>query len=364
MVRFLSLVLVLPWSVPALSQSLDEFPGAALVPRSLLTAAATVLMQGALSGQGGQPRLAIELQQPVRFTLVEGGLPLDVFSTRPTVGGALTALGAGYSRYDLIWPPPDSPLSSGLHVFVQRATEVTLAVGGEEPATVYTHTKTVAELLAEQGVEVSASDRVEPAPSSRLRNGLSVAVTLIGTQIEVEDTPFPFETIYRDDASIPEGDLVLEQVGVDGFVRREYKVLYVNGEEVSRELASEITVPPTYRIVLIGTKPEPVAVAAAVSAPSGDPQCANSMSVWATWYTAASAGGSGTTATGTVVHKGTVAVDPRVIPLGTRMYIPGYGYGVAEDTGGAIIGSIIDLGYGANDVKDWSSHRVDICILN
>ncbi len=46
------------------------------------------------------------------------------------------------------------------------------------------------------------------------------------------------------------------------------------------------------------------------------------------------------------------------------MYIPGYGYGVAEDTGGAIIGNIIDLGYGSDDAKDWISRYADICILN
>jgi 3D (Asp-Asp-Asp) domain-containing protein len=45
------------------------------------------------------------------------------------------------------------------------------------------------------------------------------------------------------------------------------------------------------------------------------------------------------------------------------MYIPGYGYGTAEDTGGAVVGDIIDLGYGLNDVKDWRTGRVDICIL-
>ena len=88
------------------------------------------------------------------------------------------------------------------------------------------------------------------------------------------------------------------------------------------------------------------------------------LTVWATWYTAASAGGWGTTATGTTVRKGTVAVDPRVIPLGTRMNIPGDGDGVAEDTGGASKGNIIDLGYGPNDVYDWSSWYVDVCILN
>ncbi len=105
-------------------------------------------------------------------------------------------------------------------------------------------------------------------------------------------------------------------------------------------------------------------VAAPAGAPDGELQCARTLTVWATWYTAASAGGSGRTATGTTVRKGTVAVDPSVIPLGTRMYIPGYGYGVAEDTGGAVIGNIIDLGYGANDVKDWRSGWLEICILN
>jgi 3D (Asp-Asp-Asp) domain-containing protein len=85
--------------------------------------------------------------------------------------------------------------------------------------------------------------------------------------------------------------------------------------------------------------------------------------VYATWYTASSAGGGGVTATGTGVYKGIVAVDPRVIPLGTRMYIPGYGYGTAADTGGSITGNIIDLGYGPDDVKDWRSRWLDICIL-
>ena len=52
---------------------------------------------------------------------------------------------------------------------------------------------------------------------------------------------------------------------------------------------------------------------------------------------------TGTTATGIPVGPGIVAVDPSVIPLGTRMTIPGYGEGVAADTGGAIIGARIDV---------------------
>jgi 3D (Asp-Asp-Asp) domain-containing protein len=87
------------------------------------------------------------------------------------------------------------------------------------------------------------------------------------------------------------------------------------------------------------------------------------MGVRATYYTAASAGGS-VTRTGTGVFKGVVATDPNVIPLGSRMYIPGYGYGVAADTGGGVIGAHIDLAYGANDVYDWGSRHVEICLLD
>lgn len=76
-------------------------------------------------------------------------------------------------------------------------------------------------------------------------------------------------------------------------------------------------------------------------------------------------GGYSTTAMGTAIRYGVAAVDPNVIPLGTRLYIEGYGYARAEDTGGAIKGNKIDLGFGSKaQSNNWGRRTVRVTILN
>ncbi len=76
-------------------------------------------------------------------------------------------------------------------------------------------------------------------------------------------------------------------------------------------------------------------------------------------------GGYSTTAMGTAIRYGVAAVDPNVIPLGTRLYIEGYGYARAEDTGGAIKGNKIDLVFGSKSQSNsWGRRTVRVTILN
>jgi 3D (Asp-Asp-Asp) domain-containing protein len=70
----------------------------------------------------------------------------------------------------------------------------------------------------------------------------------------------------------------------------------------------------------------------------------------------------GRTATGMPVGQGVVAVDPSVIPLGTRMYVPGYGNGVAADVGGGIKGDIIDLWMTPSQCAAWGRRTVTITL--
>lgn len=84
----------------------------------------------------------------------------------------------------------------------------------------------------------------------------------------------------------------------------------------------------------------------------------------ATAYTADDGDGNGITAIGLPAHYGTVAVDPDVIELGTRLFIPGYGIAIAADTGGAIDGMIIDLCMDTyEDCIEFGRQDVDVYVL-
>jgi 3D (Asp-Asp-Asp) domain-containing protein len=85
----------------------------------------------------------------------------------------------------------------------------------------------------------------------------------------------------------------------------------------------------------------------------------------ATAYTASCNGCSGVTATGRPAGHGIVAVDPHYIPLGTRLYIPGYGHALAGDTGGAIRGNRIDLGFDSHrDAMRFGRRPIVVYVFN
>lgn len=90
-----------------------------------------------------------------------------------------------------------------------------------------------------------------------------------------------------------------------------------------------------------------------------------SMTMNASAYSAYDDGNGQYTSNGTFLHKGIIAVDPNVIPLGTRVYVPGYGYAIADDTGGAIKGYKVDLAYDSHsEAIQFGRRNVTVYILD
>ncbi len=119
------------------------------------------------------------------------------------------------------------------------------------------------------------------------------------------------------------------------------------------------TQPPPQPSLFVGTsKP------GSIKTPQGTFKYSSKLSVFATSYDPNCYGCSGTTALGLKAGYGVIAVDPKVIPLGSKVYVPGYGVAIAGDTGGAIKGNVVDLGFDSIKTGWWSSRQTDIYLLS
>jgi uncharacterized protein YabE (DUF348 family) len=309
-------------------------------------------------------QVLLTVRRAVPFTVVEEDQPRPLVSSQPTLGQALREWGIKLGPGDEVEPAVSSALSPGLLVYVRRAQRVTLSVAGTETV-LYTQESTVRGLLEDAGVVLDDADRVEPPLEAPLSEDLEVRVYAYAEEEFAESETVDHTTVYRLDPGLPEGETRRIE-GADGVRHSEYAIVYEDGVEVSRQLVDEWNDPESVdTVVYFGTAER---VQAAQSLPEGL-NVARVINVYATWYNPASAGRSlgdpsyGITSTGVPVTKGIVAVDPSVIPYGTRMYIPGYGFGVAADTGGAIVGSIIDLGFPDGISPGWVPCWIDVYIL-
>ena len=219
---------------------------------------------------------------------------------------------------------------------------------------------TVGDVLKEKKVQISEWDEINLPLDQKIKDGTKIVVDRYEQRIQKKIELVPYKTKEVEDKEMAKGEKEVEQEGKKGKKIYEVAMMYKNGKPmeedgkqvVNRRLVD--TVQPVEEIVKIGTNEK--------LAEKEDTQLASAgtLTVQATGYTHT----GNKTATGTYPRRGTIAVDPDVIPLGTKLYIPGYGYGVAEDTGGAVQGHIIDLFFETrSEAIQWGRRTVTIKIL-
>lgn len=160
----------------------------------------------------------------------------------------------------------------------------------------------------------------------------------IKDELKTETKVLPFETKYEFSRSVGQGRMVRRQAGQNGQVVETYRILRENGRVVGRELVKKETVPAVDEVVHIGRQ--------GFTTSRSSFNRKKVLVMEATAYDPSAGRGAAATfrtANGMRARYGLVAVDPRVIPLGTMVYVEGYGIALAADTGGAIKGMKIDL---------------------
>ena len=254
--------------------------------------------------------------------------------------------------------PESQILSEGDELTITRAIPVTVYIDGV-PKLVYTTDKTAGSLLASlsrtMGLELSLSNG--NADLALERDAVLVAATT--TTVSTTSTEaIPYETQIIETAELERCIEVIAQGGVDGEKQVTVTQTIQGGQVVKEEVTEVITRQPVPAIIKTGNQAPTVMVNGQALAYK------TALDVKATAYTPYDAGCTGITSTGTRAGYGTLAVDPRVIPYGSRVYVPGYGVCVASDCGGAIKGNRIDVCYESlSEAYAWGVQNLTIYIL-
>ena len=244
-------------------------------------------------------------------------------------------------------------------ITIQRSQLVTVNYRGEV-FEVNSTEETVDELL--RHLDLDTEDMTVSVPlDAETYDGMQIVISRTVRSTETYTASIPYQVTYCSDASIPAGSEVVISEGADGQMLCTADVVYVDGREVSRTVLEQTVVKqPVDSLVAVGTDTQtqdlenqwPIIDSDTITLPTGEVLTYyGTRQVLATAYTHTDAGCDFITATGTTVRVGTVAVDPTLIPYGTRMFIVGldgqyiYGVATAEDCGGGIKGDRIDLYY-------------------
>lgn len=301
----------------------------------------------------------------ISVTIVRDGVDSTYLTHAKTVGAFLSERGIVASPSDSLSPSPDTALDDGMQIDYRAAVSVQLIVGGAHHD-VMTAAPDVAGLLAEQNVKLGALDRVDPLPTQRLDAGTVVRVIRQNVWTAFRKQLLPAGIVQRYDPNLPVGTTKTLYAGRQG--ERELTLHFVQRDDnpiTSQLIASRVVRQPRARIIVHGIGEYAAFARLAQRGFEATIGLArNALQMIATAYTASCSGCSGYAANGMRAGHGVVAVDPRVIPLGTRLYIPGYGSAIAGDTGGAIVGRRIDLGFNSlMDALQFGRRPITVYVL-
>jgi uncharacterized protein YabE (DUF348 family)/3D (Asp-Asp-Asp) domain-containing protein len=262
-------------------------------------------------------------------------------------------------EHDEISADPTATIKGGDKFVIEHASPIQLTADGKT-TTVYTTARTVESALQRLHIALGEHDKLTPEPTSSLSTGDEIKIVRVKKETEEVTEPIAFDTEKKSDASLLKGKEQVVQEGKEGVLLKKKEKTYEDGVLVAEAVVGqEVQEQSVKKVVSVGTK-NPVVVLSS-SSPSVDEVSKNGVTfgykqilknVKLTAYSAGadSTGksegtpGYGKTYTGTTVTEGrTIAVDPKVIPLGWWVYIEGVGFRRAEDIGSGVKGQMIDV---------------------
>lgn len=225
---------------------------------------------------------------------------------------------------------------------------------------------TVADALGKAGISLREADIVEPSLSSRVADVQRIQIIRVTKEEITEPQLIQYGVEKKPDRRLAPGRQKVLRYGSYGLSRNYIQITYENGKEAKRQtLRKEVVRKPQPMLVAYGpeyriSRSSQRTIMGGAVRSTFKPEKGKVMTAVSTAYTHTGY----RTATGVKPYKGVVSVDPRVIPLGTKLYVENYGYAVAADTGGDIKGNRIDVFFETyKEAISWGRRTVKVQIV-
>lgn len=298
------------------------------------------------------------------ITINNCGEEQTISLAKGTVEEVLNRTGITLTENQSVTPSLNTVITGDMNIYVYNSKNIELTTNGTE-MTVKAPEGTVENALNILGYEITDDDILNVDKNAQIEDDMKITLKKVTYVDEKSTEKISYKTVEKDSDDIMTGESEVSQKGVDGEKEVTKRCKYIDGKYVSTKVIDEkVTKEPVDKIVLNGTK------RGTITDTSGAPVSYSYMvSGSGTAYTAAP---GALTATGVPVYEGGVAVNPAIIPYGSKLYIEAadgshvYGYATAIDTGGALMdgSAIVDLFYFSyDDCVNFGRRDVNVYVL-
>lgn len=335
--------------------------------RGMVLALSTMLMTVGMS-------VSASSADSMKIRLTTDGQSTYYQTIDKTVGEFFKANKLAYDENYKISADLDTVLTDGMQITVVSPKKINVsAKGGSKKFTVETQCETIGQLMLELKKNTGIGYKTAEGRSSseKLKDGDTIELREVKEEIYTETEEIPFSREEEKTEELFEGETKTVQQGAPGKKLITMKTVFYDDEQVDNYcIERKVVAEPINEKILVGTKKKEVKPEVVTSKEIGGLKYSKVVTMNATAYCpCASCNGSwaGQPSTmGLKVQHGIVAVDPKFIPLGTKLYVEGYGYAIAADTGGAIKGNRIDLCYNSHREalsSGWGHTNVTVYVL-
>lgn len=301
-------------------------------------------------------KLDVTILDANKITIKNGGKSQLVHIAKGTVADTLKKAGINLADDEISVPAPDSEITKDMEINIYKTKKVSVTADGKTKD-VKLALVNVYDALNYAGYEVDDDDIISTSHNEDVENINAVTIKRVTYKTESSKEKIGFDTVKKNSDDVELGETKVKTEGKNGekIVTREVK--YIDGEKTSDKIVAEKTIKePVDKVVLVGTKGAATSGGAGTFTDSNGATVAYSQVLTGsgTAYTAPAGAG---TATGVLAYHGGVAVNPNIIPYGSKLYIVStdgsfvYGYATAVDTGGALMdgSAIVDCFYNTYD---------------